>query len=123
LVGYNLLKVDVPLLMFKSISNNLTDEFFEKMNQCNIVDLHAILTFLNQGKIEQGGLKGWCKNFRIPYNPPISGNEISQVMLDRNYKLMERYIDEEVKAIAELNKRLFDRDKLSEALSIFTHKS
>jgi len=114
LIGYNLLKIDIPLLLIKSIDSAQSDAFFKKINRCNIVDLHTILTFLNEGKIV--GFNEWCERFKIPYNPPIGAEQVDEYVRLGKYDVVTRYVEEEAKAIGTLHKALYNRGKLDAAL-------
>lgn len=114
LIGYNILKVDVPLLLIKSQTLPESNDFFSKINKCNIVDLHVILTFLNEGRIK--GFKQWCKDFRIPFDPPITGSQINEFIKKERYEEIQKYIEIESKAISELHSLLFKRDVLRKTL-------
>jgi len=114
LIGYNILKVDVPLLLIKSQTLPESNDFFLKINKCNIVDLHVILTFLNEGRIR--GFKGWCKEFRIPFDPPITGSQINEFITKKRYEEIQKYIEIESRAIGELHSLLFKREVLQKTL-------
>lgn len=51
-VGFNILKFDIPFLLLKSGNSSRFREFFKKINYSNIVDLFTILTFQNKGIIK-----------------------------------------------------------------------
>ena len=114
LIGYNILKTDIPLLLMKAQKTLRSDEFFLKINRCNIVDLHVILTFLNPGEIK--GLKAWCKEFKIPYEPPLTGNRIPKFFKQKLYDEIEEYIKIESEAISKLHSKLFKKDILQTTL-------
>jgi len=116
LIGYNLLKVDIPLLMFQSAACEDADAFFEKANRCNIVDLHVILTFLNGGRI--AGLEHWCREFGVTYRPTIPSSQIKECLQKEDYKSVVSRIKDETRAIAELHAKLFNRDRLGKALRV-----
>jgi hypothetical protein len=67
IVGFNILKYDIPLLLLKASSVNATEKLYNKIFRSNIVDLFVILTFLNKGKIKS--LKQWCKDLNVYYEP------------------------------------------------------
>lgn len=50
-VGFNILKFDIPFLLLNTPSERLAD-FFKKINYSNIVDLFTVLTFQNKGIIK-----------------------------------------------------------------------
>ena len=114
LIGYNLLKTDIPLLMLKAQKIPQSEEFFLKINKCNIIDLHLILTFLNKGKIQ--GLEAWCKEFNIPYQPSLKGNEIKTCFETANFEAITDYISIESKTVSELYSKLYRRTKLKAPL-------
>jgi len=116
LIGYNLLKVDIPLLLIKSTECKQADAFFEKVNTCNIVDLHVILTFLNNGRI--AGLEHWCKEFGVTYRLTIPSSQVNECMRKGDYRSVEDRIEMETEAIAKLHRRIRRSDRLEEALRI-----
>ena len=63
IVGFNILKYDIPLLLLKASSVNATEKLYNKIFRSNIVDLFVILTFLNKGKFEP--LKWWCEKLNV----------------------------------------------------------
>jgi hypothetical protein len=65
IVGFNILKFDIPLLMLKSQSVDKTKELYQRFFKSNIIDLFGILTYLNNGIMKS--LKEWCKYFDIDY--------------------------------------------------------
>ena len=67
IVGFNILKYDIPLLLLKASSVNATEKLYNKIFRSNIVDLFVILTFLNKGKFEP--LKWWCEKLNVYYEP------------------------------------------------------
>ncbi len=67
IVGFNILKYDIPLLLLKASRVNATEKLYNKLFRSNIVDLFVILTFLNKGKFKS--LKWWCEKLNIYYEP------------------------------------------------------
>lgn len=67
IVGFNILKYDIPLLLLKASSVNATEKLYNKIFRSNIVDLFVILTFLNKGKFKP--LKWWCEKLNVYYEP------------------------------------------------------
>lgn len=66
-IGFNILKFDIPFLLLKAKDSLEFTQFFKKINYSNIIDLFTILTFQNKGVIkgldfylEQEGIE---KNF------------------------------------------------------------
>jgi len=51
-IGFNILKFDIPFLLLKSQKSQKFPEFFKKINYSNVVDLFPILTFRNRGVIK-----------------------------------------------------------------------
>ena len=51
-VGFNLLKFDIPFLLLKAKDSGKFRDFFRKVNYSNIVDLFTVLTFQNKGVIK-----------------------------------------------------------------------
>lgn len=51
-IGFNILKWDIPLLLLKARETMEFTQFFKKINYCNVVDLFTVLTFQNQGVIK-----------------------------------------------------------------------
>ncbi|MDD2665420.1 MAG: hypothetical protein PHD13_01370 [Methanocellales archaeon] len=65
IIGFNILKSDMPLLLLKSQSVGKTKELYQRLFKSNIVDLFCILTFLNNGTM--CSLEMWCKKLDIVY--------------------------------------------------------
>lgn len=51
-IGFNILKWDVPYLLINAQASARFADLFKKMNYANIVDLYPILTFRNKGVIK-----------------------------------------------------------------------
>ena len=51
-IGFNILKFDLPFLLLKSQDQKQFQEFFKKINYANVIDLFTILTFQNKGVIK-----------------------------------------------------------------------
>lgn len=80
IVGFNILKYDIPLLLLKSSSINATEKLYSKIFKSNIVDLFVILTFLNRGNNKS--LKQWCKDLDIYYEPsPAESHGFDEIHL------------------------------------------
>jgi DNA polymerase elongation subunit (family B) len=94
IIGYNLLKFDLPLLLLKARELPKFEEFFKKINRSNVVDLFTILTFLNKGRIKS--LDYHCKAYNITgRNVPL--NEMISLYENKKYEEFER------NALANLN--------------------
>lgn len=63
IIGFNLLKFDVPILLHKSAVLPKFEELFMRLNSSNVIDLFTILTFLNEGQLK--GLDHYCQAFGI----------------------------------------------------------
>lgn len=63
IIGYNILKFDVPILLHKASGLPKFEEFFRKLNSSNVIDLFTILTFLNQGQLK--GMDFYCGKFGV----------------------------------------------------------
>jgi len=51
IIGYNVLKFDIPLLLLKASKIYLFNKFFMKMNRSNVIDLFVILNYLGKGEL------------------------------------------------------------------------
>lgn len=63
IIGFNLLKFDLPILLHKAACLPEFGEFFRKVNSSNVIDLFTILTFLNKGQLS--GLEFYCNALGI----------------------------------------------------------
>jgi DNA polymerase elongation subunit (family B) len=63
IIGFNLLKFDVPVLLHKAAGLPRFEEFFRRLNSSNVIDLFTILTFLNEGQLK--GLDHYCHAFGV----------------------------------------------------------
>jgi len=64
IIGYNILKFDVPLLLRKTAAHARFAELFQRINSSNVIDLFTILTFLNEGQLKS--MDFYCERFSIP---------------------------------------------------------
>ncbi|MFH1294415.1 MAG: hypothetical protein ABIH90_00550 [Candidatus Aenigmatarchaeota archaeon] len=63
IIGFNLLKFDIPTLLHKTASQPRFEEFFRRLNSSNVIDLFTILTFLNEGQLK--GMDYYCQAFGV----------------------------------------------------------
>ncbi|MDI6902478.1 MAG: hypothetical protein QMC77_01920 [Methanocellales archaeon] len=64
IVGFNILKFDIPLLLLKSQSVDKTKELYQRFFKSDVIDLFGILTYLYN---KMKSLEEWCKYFDIDY--------------------------------------------------------
>lgn len=66
IVGFNILKFEIPVLLLKSSGLPNFKDFFKKLNSSNIEDLFVILTFQNRGRLLP--MEHYLKRFGIESN-------------------------------------------------------
>ncbi|RLI84859.1 MAG: hypothetical protein DRO76_06240 [Candidatus Altiarchaeales archaeon] len=116
ILGYNLLKFDLPLLLLKTAFFPEFEKFSMKINRANILDLFVILTFLNKGRIKS--LEFYCKEIKKEIVPR---EELLQMYENKLYPEMERSLVKNLSAINELFSVLWksvDRDRYPNSLLI-----
>jgi len=63
IIGYNILKFDIPLLLLKTSSIYLFNRFFMKVNRSNVIDLFVILNYLSRGELHS--MEYYTKKYNI----------------------------------------------------------
>ncbi len=63
IIGFNLLKFDMPVLLHKAVGLPSFGDFFRRLNSSNVIDLFTILTFLNEGQLK--GMEYYCQRFGV----------------------------------------------------------
>lgn len=102
-VGFNILKFDIPLLLLKSRGLPEFEDFFRKINYANVIDLFVILTHQRGGVLK--GLDFYCKEFGINADL-VSGLELTRLYENKEYGRFEKHFMEKLEATAELSRRL-----------------
>lgn len=117
ILGYNLLKFDIPLLLLKTALFPEFEKFSMKINRVNILDLFVILTFLNKGRIKS--LEFYCKGIKKEIVPR---EELLWMYENKYYKELEKSLIKNLNAINELFSVLWKRvdiDRYLHSLLIF----
>ncbi|MEM7815793.1 MAG: hypothetical protein QXN71_01600 [Candidatus Aenigmatarchaeota archaeon] len=104
-IGFNNLKLDIPILLLRSCGLPEFREFFRKINYANIEDLFIILTFINRGVIK--GLDHYCKKEGIPRE--FSDREIVSAYNSKDYARFERLFVNKLDAIDSLFLKMWDK--------------
>jgi DNA polymerase elongation subunit (family B) len=86
LIGFNILKFDIPLLLLKTSKFEEFGEFSLKLNRSNILDLFVVLTFLHKGNIK--GFKYYCKKYGV--NGIVPREKILDLYKEKKYEEMEK---------------------------------
>lgn len=97
IVGFNILKFDIPLLLLKTSHMENFEKFSMKINHSNIIDLFAILTFKRKGKIKS--FKNYCNEIDIT---PISREEILNFYNSKEYEKINEAILKNFEALEKL---------------------
>lgn len=103
IVGYNLLKFDIPVLLLKAKGSPRMREFFLKLNRSNIVDLFVVLTFLNRGRLL--GLDYYREKYGIT-SPVIPAERIRRLYKEGKYEEVEEAVVMNLNILYELNKKV-----------------
>jgi len=103
-IGFNILKFDIPFLLLKSMNLPAFDNFFRKINFSNITDLFAVLTFMNKGVIK--GLDYYCRKYNIQKDF-VSDNEMTELHKNREHESFEKNLSGKLNATNELFAKLF----------------
>ncbi len=88
IIGFNILKFDVPLLLMKCKKFDNFDEFFKKINSANIIDLFVLLTLMNKGNIK--GIDFYAQ--KLIGKNIIGGEEILKQYKEKKYQELEKSI-------------------------------
>lgn len=104
-IGFNLLKLDVPLLLLRSSGLPQFGEFFKKLNYANVEDLFIILTFINRGVIK--GLDHYCQKEGIPCD--FSDREILSAFQAKDYKKFESLFGKKLDALDALFLKMWEK--------------
>lgn len=107
LIGYNILKFDLMMLMLRAKNLAGFDQFFRKINMSNIVDLYVILTFLNKGTIKN--FSHYCKKYGV--NGAVSDFEIIRAYQNNDHINAEKYFISKLNATNELFLKMWGRIK------------
>ena len=108
IIGFNVLKFDIPLLLLKSYGLTSFDRFFKKINFSNIEDLFMILTFINQGIIK--GLDHYIKKYGIEIVIP-SDRELVRLYNNQEYERFKIGFGKKLDAIDRLFVKIWGRIK------------
>ena len=105
LIGYNILKFDLPLLLLRLSSLEKFSEFFLKLNRSNVLDLFVVLTFLKKGNIKS--FDYYCQKYNITTVPQ---EKILDFYHTKNYSQMDKAISKNLSAFAELFDRILKKN-------------
>ena len=102
-VGFNITNFDMPVLTARSLINNIQIYPFTLKS---IIDLRDKINAYRYGPT-RGKLKEYAKIINIP-TEDIDGSDIAQLCINKNYKLLEKYLATDLKITDELYKRVRD---------------
>ena len=105
-IGFNVMKFDLPLLMLRSRGLEGFGRFFRKINYANIEDLFIVLTFMNKGEIR--GLEHYCRKYGIP--ACVSDRELVR-LYETQRERFENLFRNKLDVIGEIYKRIWGRIK------------
>jgi DNA polymerase elongation subunit (family B) len=97
-IGFNILKFELPYLFIKVQKLPEFRDFFKKINLANVVDLYTILTFMNKGVIK--GLSFYCEKYKL--KEPPQDREILRSYESRDYEKASRLAEEKLNSINSL---------------------
>ena len=103
LIGYNILKFDLPVLLLKLSSLEKFNEFSLKLNRSNVLDLFVVLTFLKKGNIKS--FDYYCQKHNIETIPQ---EKILDFYHDKNYSQLDEAISKNLNAFEELFNRILE---------------
>ncbi|MEM2918571.1 MAG: 3'-5' exonuclease [Candidatus Altiarchaeota archaeon] len=104
IVGFNILKFDIPLLLLKTSHMENFEKFSMKINHSNIIDLFIVLTFQRKGKIKS--FKDYCNEINIA---PISREEILTFYHSGQYEKINGAILKNFEALEKLFKNMLKK--------------
>jgi hypothetical protein len=104
-IGFNLLKLDVPLLLLRTKDLPDFPEFFRKFNYANVEDLFLVNTFINRGVIK--GLDYYCKKESIPCD--FSDRDMIAAFQAKDYPRFEGMFRRKLEALDALFLRMWDK--------------
>ncbi len=106
IVGFNILKFDIPLLLMKSVSMADFEKFSMKLNRSNILDLFVILTFQRRGNIK--GFQDYCKEFGIE---TACRDEILSLYANKQYSELDGLLVKNLTALERLFETVVEKEK------------
>jgi hypothetical protein len=104
-IGFNNLKLDMPLLLLRSRELPEFQEFFKKFNYANVEDLFLINTFINRGVIK--GLDYYCKREGIPCE--FSDRDMVSAYNSRDYARFEELFRRKLDALDALFLKMWEK--------------
>lgn len=104
-IGFNNLKLDMPLLLLRTRELPEFPEFFKKFNYANVEDLFLINTFINRGIIK--GLDYYCKKEGIPCE--FSDREIVSAYNSGDYAKFEAMFRKKLDALDALFLKMWEK--------------
>jgi len=104
-IGFNILKLDIPLLLLRGKDLPQFPEFFKKLNYANVEDLFIILTFINRGVIK--GLDYYCKKEGIPCD--FSDREMVSAYNSGDYAKFEEMFRRKLDALDSLFLKMWEK--------------
>jgi hypothetical protein len=104
-IGFNNLKLDMPILLLRTKDFPDFREFFKKFNYANVEDLFLINTFINRGVIK--GLDYYCKKEGIPCD--FSDREMVSAYNSRDYAKFEDMFRKKLDALDSLFLKMWEK--------------
>jgi predicted PolB exonuclease-like 3'-5' exonuclease len=104
-IGFNNLKLDMPLLLLRSRELPEFPEFFKKFNYANVEDLFLINTFINRGIIK--GLDYYCRKEGIPCE--FSDREMLAAYQAKDYGKFEEMFRKKLDALDSLFLKMWEK--------------
>ncbi len=102
-IGFNILKFDLPLLLLKAKNLEGFEQFFRKINMANVEDLFIFLTILNEGKLNS--LDFYCRHYGI--EPPPSDRDIMRWHSLGEYEKSESAFEKKLETINTLFQKIW----------------
>jgi len=106
IVGFNILKFDIPLLLMKSANMADFEKFSMKLNRSNILDLFVILTFQRRGNIK--GFQDYCREFGIE---TAARDEILSLYANKQYSELDSLLVKNLTALERLFEKVVEKEK------------
>lgn len=110
IIGFNVMKFDIPFLMLKSLELPRFGDFFKKINFSNVIDLFIILTFAEKGEIN--GLNYYLKKYRI--SQCVLDREMVKFYEKEEYTKFEHEFRRKLKNIDELFRNLWGKARIND---------
>lgn len=107
IVGFNILKFEIPVLLLKSSWLPDFKDFFKKLNSSNIEDLFVILTFQNRGRLLP--MEHYLKHFGVENN--MAHYEVAARFFEKKeHEKEKQYMENRLEAIENLFRKVWYHD-------------